>query len=125
MPAIPEPVVVEARAEIIWGKSPEKVLALLQSKGVDDKDALALIDELMAERAMIIRAEGRKKIGWGSVFIAAPVVYYFVSLLMGFLLLKLMGALIVLGLYGIGKIMTGLGMVTRPGKIRGDLANSD
>lgn len=125
MQAIPEPVIVEARAEIIWGKSPEKVLVLLQSKGVGDKEALALIEELMAERAAMIRDDGRKKIGWGIVFVAAPVTYYFAGLWMGFWFLKLLAALIVLGLYGVGKITTGVGMVTRPGKVRGDLANSD
>lgn len=125
MQTIPEPVIVEARAEIIWGKSREKVLALLQQKGIGDKDALALIDELMAERAAIIRDEGRKKIGWGIAFVAAPVTYYFVGLLMGFWFMKLLAALIVLGVYGVGKITTGVGMVTRPGRVRGDLANSD
>ncbi|HEY1108890.1 MAG TPA: hypothetical protein VGE76_09665 [Opitutaceae bacterium] len=117
--------IVEARAEIIWGKSREKVLALLQQKGIGDKDALALSDELMAERAAIIRDEGRKKIGWGIAFVAAPVTYYFVGLLMGFWFMKLLAALIVLGVYGVGKITTGAGMVTRPGRVRGDLANSD
>ncbi len=77
MQNIPEAVAVEARAEIIWGRSPDEVLALLQRKGVGDKDALAVIAKFMRERAASIRADGIKKTVIGSACVLAPVTYYF------------------------------------------------
>jgi hypothetical protein len=125
MHAIPEPVVVEARAKIVWGESSAKVLAFLQTKGVGDKDALALIEELMKERAASIREDGIKKTWIGALFILAPVAYYYASLFIGYWSLKFFAALIVLGAVGLAKLTSGLSMVFRPRAVTGDLANAD
>jgi hypothetical protein len=125
MQHIPETVAVEARAEITWGKSPEQVLAMLQAKGVGDKDALALIEELMKERAASIRGDGVKKTVIGSLFCLAPVSYYFVSVWLGSLNLKFFAGLLVVGVIGIAKLTNGLSMLLRPGSVTGDLANPE
>jgi hypothetical protein len=125
MHTIPEPVVVEAQAKIVWGESSEKVLAYLQTKGVGDKQASALIEELMKERAASIREDGIKKTWIGALFVLAPIAYYFVSLLIGYWSLKFFSALIVLGAVGLAKITNGLSMVLRPRSIKGDLANAE
>jgi hypothetical protein len=125
MHAIPEPIVIDARAKIIWGESPEKVLTFLQSKGVGDKEAFGLIEELQKERAASIRADGIKKTWVGVLFVLAPVAYYFASMYIGYWSLKFFAALIVLGAVGLAKITNGLSMVLRPRAVTGDLANAE
>ena len=124
MHAIPEPLVIDARAKIIWGESPAKVLAFLQSKSVGDKDAFELIEELMKERAASIRAEGLKKTWIGVLLVLAPVVYYYATRFLGHWSLEFFAALIVLGAVGLAKITKGLSMVLRPRAVTGDLANA-
>lgn len=125
MHAIPELIAVEARAKIMWGESPEKIRAYLMSKNVGEKDAAALLDEIVSERAASIRADGLKKIWLGGVFVAAPIVYYFVThLYVGYWSLKFFAALIVLAAVGIAKLTSGISMVLRPRAVRGDLANA-
>jgi hypothetical protein len=125
MQEIPESLIVDARAEITWGRPPQEVLALLQSKGIGDKDAFALLDQLMKERAASIRADGMKKSVIGALFVLAPVCYYFFSLWLGYWSIKLFAALIVLGFVGLAKLTSGLSMVLRPGGVTSDLANSE
>jgi len=125
MQDIPEAIAVEARAEIVWGKSPQRVLEFLQSKGVGDKSALALIETLMSERAAMIREDGIRKIIWGVLFALAPICYYLFSMWLGYWSLKLFAGLIVLGVYGLGKLTNGISMVLRPRSVAGDLANTE
>lgn len=125
MHAIPEPIVVDARAKIFWGESPGKVLAFLQSKSVGDKDAFALIEELQQERAASIRADGIKKTWIGVLFVLAPAAYYFASMYVGYWSMKFFAALIVLGAVGLAKITHGLSMILRPRAVTGDLANAE
>lgn len=84
-----------------------------------------MLDQLMAERAAMIRAEGLKKIGWGVVLALALVVY---CLLIPFLErseMKALSFLVPIGIYGVCKIIKGASMVMRPAGIQGDLANND
>lgn len=118
-----ETIVVDARAKIIWGESPEKVLAFLQSKNVGDKAALELIDALLKERDASIRADGLRKIWVGAGLCAAPAAYYLVSLFVGTISLKLFSVLLLLGLVGLVRLVSGLGMVLRPRGHKGDLSN--
>jgi hypothetical protein len=124
MSAIPEPVVVEARAKIIWGESTQKVLTYLQSKSVGDKEASVLLEDLMKERAASIRTDGVKKVWIGVLFVLAPVAYYLVSKFVGFWSLKLFSGLIVLGIVGIAKLSSGLSMILKPRAVKGDLSNA-
>ena len=125
MQEIPEAIAVEARAEIVWGKSPQRVLEFLQSNGVGDKSALALIEALMSERAEMIRADGIRKMAWGVVFALTPICYYLFSMWFGYWSLKLFAGLIVLGVYGLGKLANGITMALRPRSVPGDLANAE
>jgi hypothetical protein len=125
MQNIPEAIAVEARAEIIWGRPPNQVLELLQAKGVGDKDALALIADLLKERAASIRADGIKKTVVGSLCIVAPIIYYFFSLWLGYWSLKFFAVLIVAGVVGLAKVTSGLSMIVRPQAVTGSLANGE
>lgn len=96
---------------------------MLRQKGASEKDALALIEELMTERATMIRADGVKKSIFGALFTLAPVAYYFFSVWMEDMSIKLFAALLVLGVYGIGKLTNGLTMVFRPRTVTVSLSN--
>jgi hypothetical protein len=125
MHTIPEPIAIEARAKIMWGEPPVKVRAYLMSKNVGEKEAAVLLEEVMTERAASIRSDGMKKIWLGSAFIAAPVIYYFVThLWIGYWSLKLFAGLVVLAAVGLAKLTSGVSLVLRPRAVRGDLANS-
>lgn len=125
MHAVPEDIAVDARAKIMWGESPEKIQAYLMSKNVGEKDAAALMAEILAERSATIRADGLKKIWIGSAFVAAPILYYFVThLWIGYWNLKAFAGLVVLAAIGLVKLTSGIGMVLRPSATRGSLANA-
>lgn len=124
MSSIPEPVAVEARAKLMWGESPTKVLAFLQSKQVEEKVALALLEEVQAERAETIRAEGMTKIWSGALLALLPIGYYFAGRMLGFWLIKLFAGLIVVGAYGLVRLTNGLSMAVRPRAVTGDLSNA-
>lgn len=121
---IPPAVVIDARAKIIWGESPEKVRMFLQAQGVGDQEALALIEACIKERAASIREDGIKKAWAGALFVLAPVAYYYGSQAIGFWSLKLFAGLIVLGAVGAAKITNGLSLALRPRATKGDLAPS-
>ncbi len=126
MQTIPESIAVEARAKIIWGEAPAKVLAFLQTKGIGDKSAFALIAEINAERRREIRRRGFKKICLGVFFASLPVVIYYFKTSRGAesgLGSKGFAAAIVLGFFGLASLTTGLGMFLRPGTTTGDLSN--
>lgn len=125
MQTIPEPVAVEARARIFWGEAPAKVLAFLQTKGIGDKDAFALIAEILAERRGELRRRGLRKICLGAALVSLPVAIYFMKARgaesqMGS---KGFAAAIVLGFVGLASITSGLSMLMRPGANAGDLSN--
>jgi hypothetical protein len=125
MQTIPESVAVEARAKIFWGESSAKVLAFLQTKGVGDKDAFALIDEIEAERRREVRSRGFKKLWIGVFLVSMPVLIYFMKshgaeAQMGS---KGFAAAIVLGCIGLASITNGLSMIMRPSRATGDLSN--
>ncbi len=120
--SVPEPVAVDARAMVFWGRPRADVLAFLQSKGVSDKHALQIVDALWGERASSIRRDGAKVTALGALLVAAPAVYYGVWQRTGSWDLKFFAVLIVLGLYGLNRLTRGLMMLLAPRSIRGDLS---
>ena len=125
MHSIPEPLVIDARAKIVWGEAPANVLAFLQSKSIGDKDAFALIEQLMRERDTEIRSDGRANVWMGILCILVPIIYYILSLLIGYWSMKLFAALIVLGVFGLIRLTKGISMVLRPRGVTGSRANSE
>jgi len=104
--AVPESVAVEARAKIFWGASPDTVLQFLKSNYVEENDARALIEAVLTERAESVRSEGLTKIWSGALLALVPITYYLISwVLLGFLLLKLFTALILIGLFGVARLI--------------------
>lgn len=125
MAAIPESVAVEARAKIVWGATPDAVLKFLMSEKVEAKDALALLKEILTERAEMIRSEGVMKIWTGALLVLVPVGYLLVSLVLGFLVIGLFAVLIFVGLFGVARAANGIFMVRNARTIEGDLSNAN
>jgi hypothetical protein len=125
MSSIPQSVAVEARAKIIWGASADAVLKFLISQNVKEKDALALIEEILTERAELVRGEGVTKIWTGALLVMVPIGYFCIALLLGFLMVKLFACLILVGLFGAARLTRGLLMVRNPRAVSGDLSNTD
>lgn len=123
--SIPKPVAVEARAKIFWGASTATVREYLQSKNVEEEDALALIEEVLRERAQVVRAEGVAKTWTGALLVLVPIGYFLIAQMLGFLMLKLFAGLIVLGLFGLLRLTKGLSMMLSPRSVSGDLSNAD
>jgi hypothetical protein len=124
--AVPESVAVEARAQIFWGKSPDTVLQFLKSNNVEEKDARALIEAVLTERAESVRSDGIRKIWSGALLVMVPISYFFIAwVLLGFLQVKLFGVLVLVGLFGVARLINGLFMARNPRSIAGDLSNPD
>lgn len=123
-PAISEKLKVDARAEIIWGRDPNDVFAMLERNGVGGSEAIAFIEDLLTERAAMIRAEGIKKSILGALCTLAPVAYYFFTVWAGDMSIKFFSALAVVGVFGIGKLTHGLRMVVRPHTVTTSLASA-
>jgi hypothetical protein len=122
--AVPESVAVEARAKIFWGASPDTVLQFLISNNVGEHDARELVEAVLTERAKSVRSEGVTKIWSGALLAMVPVGYFLVSWeLLGFVLLKLLVALGVVGLFGLARLAKGLSMAISPRSVSGDLSN--
>ena len=125
MSSIPQSVAVEARAKIFWGASAETVLEFLMSNNVEVKDALALIEEVLTERAESVRSEGVTKMWTGALLVTVPIGYFFIAVLLGCLMVKLFAGLILVGLFGVARLASGLSMVRNPRSVGGDLSNAD
>ncbi len=126
MGAVPESVAVEARAKLFWGSSPDTVLQFLKASNVDEKDARALIEAVLTERAALVWSEGVTKIWSGALLMMVPVGYFFISsVLLGFVLSNLLVAFGLVGLFGAARLANGLSMAIRPRSVSGDLSNPD
>lgn len=108
MKPLPDSLVTEVQAKVCWGLPRERILEFLAERQVAPAMAVALVDELMAERHQEIREDGLKKIWVGGLLMAAPFAFWFVSVLVGTLLVKLFAGTVILGFYGMFKAITGL-----------------
>ncbi|QJW96677.1 hypothetical protein [Frigoriglobus tundricola] len=124
MGAVPESVAVEARAKNFWGARPDTVLQFLKSNNVGENDARALIEAVLTERAESVRRDGVTKIWSGALLVMVPIAYFFGSWgLLGFVLVKLLVALGLVGLFGLARLAKGLSMAISPRSVSGDLSN--
>lgn len=117
-----EKAIAEARAKIFWGEDAATVIAYLQSEGMPQADAAAIIDSLLKERAENVRASARRGILIGVPLIFIPVAAYFGMESMHFLSLKVLAATVIIGLYGIWKVVRGIVLNFSPHSETGDLS---
>jgi len=102
---------VEARAKVIWGESPKKVIFFLRTRGVGMEEAIQITDEAFAERTAEVRATAIKQIVLGICLLFLPVGGYLVYSAIGGL--SILGMLIfgiasAAGLYGLYCIINGI-----------------
>ena len=102
---------VEARAKVIWGESPKKVIFFLRTKGVSMEEAIQITDEAFAERKAEIRAQAVKQLFLGIALQLVPVGGYLVYKAIGgfsILAMVIFGVACVAGVYGLYCIVNGL-----------------
>jgi hypothetical protein len=113
---------IEARAKISWGDEPNEVVKFLMIQGFSYEEANATVNGLFAERAKAIRRNGVKKIFLGAGLVCVPVVTVIIFLFIGFIFWKILGAAVVVGLWGAWMILRGIIMMVAPKSEPGDVA---
>jgi hypothetical protein len=113
----------EARAKISWGDAPEEVVKFLMIQGFQYGDADAMVKEMFAERAKVIRRNGVKKIFIGAGLVCVPIVAVIVFLMIGFFPIKIFGITVVVGLWGAWTVLKGIIMFVAPKSEPGDVAD--
>src|SRR5262245_27719317 len=81
----------EARAKVIWGDDPDLILNQLRINGFSDDEALAIVQDALAERLASVRGIGFRKIMTGVALIAIPVVAWIMMQSAGIVSIKLVG----------------------------------
>lgn len=125
MRPIPEPLITDARAKIVWGEPVPAVMEFLQKKGVGRTEAQALLAELVSERSREIRRIGLRKLWTGLPLILLPLAYDFFIRVTGHGRAKLYAVFFVAGAYGLFRAIDGLIMVLRPKSVTRDLTKID
>jgi len=102
---------VEARAKVIWGEPPKKVIFFLRTRGVSMDEAIQITNEAFAERTAELRATAIKHILLGICLLFLPVGGYLVFSAIGSL--SILGMLVfgvscAAGLYGLYCIINGI-----------------
>lgn len=113
----------EARAKIFWGDSPEEVVHFMRVRGFTEEEACEFVDGVFEERAATIRGMGVKKILLGCVLVALPIVGYFTFASITAVMVRVVGALAVGGLWGLWLIIKGIMMMMSPRTEPGDVAD--
>ncbi len=94
----------------------------LMRQGIDRQEAQELVEPWYRERIRTIRRNGVTKIVVGTVMLCAPVAFLIVSLMAGTLLLMPFAVTIMIGVWGLCKIIKGIFMFFAPKSERGDVA---
>jgi hypothetical protein len=110
---------IDARARIIWGESPESVRDFLISHGIAATEVDAHIKAFEAERNAEIRKAGVRNVAVGAaILLAAGIIFYpcyryldAVSYTGG---VRLIIAFAIGGLYGLWRLAKGLAHLLRP-----------
>ena len=112
--------IVEARARIIWGDEPSSVRYFLTSNGMPATDADAKLRDLTRERNAEIRRLGVRDVLIGVVLLGGAGVFFYslfrsshmpsVSVRAG----KGYGALVILAIYGLWRLINGIFRLIRP-----------
>jgi hypothetical protein len=113
----------EARAKIFWGDEAEAVVKFLRMNGVSYEEAESIVDSFVGERLAALRGSGVRKIIFGALMVAVPVIAYVIFISMGFIPLKTFACTVVVGLWGAWKVLKGGLMFVFPESETVDLAD--
>jgi hypothetical protein len=112
----------EARAKISWGDSQDDVVKYLMLQGFSAPEAQALVKDLFKERLAALRIKGIRKIAVGCLAMCAPIFAWGAMAHIGIISAKLLGASILVALWGIWELLNGIVMLVAPKMESGDLA---
>lgn len=101
-------VLVQARAKLTWGESPEAVFSFLRTEGLAETEAWEVLESLKKERALAVRSEGIRKIVNGFLLALVPVVTYVALSFVGYRYsLRIYCIPVAVGLYGLWQFVGG------------------
>lgn len=126
---IPDNLITDARAKIIWGEDPLSVRCFLTANGIPVAEAEAKVREFVIERNAEIRKIGTRNLafGGGLIFLGATVFYlvfaHAAHISNGSA--KGCGAAALMVLIGIWKLTDGIFRVTRPKSEHGSIPDID
>jgi hypothetical protein len=104
----------EVRAKIMWGESPEQVIAYLTVQGLSRPEATELTQKIFRERTAIVRSNGIKKIIVGLVLISLPLLAYVLFKSAGRFPIKLSLICYGIGIYGAYLFVSGILNIVAP-----------
>jgi hypothetical protein len=110
-------IMMDARARIIWGESPQAVRDFLVSNGVSIDAADTKLLEFQLERNRELRRIGLRNVLIGGVLTAAAGIALYLSFRVASATSGIVSALAVVllaGLYGFWKLLKGIGYLLRP-----------
>jgi hypothetical protein len=113
----------EARAKAMWGDPPEQITSYLMVQGYNREEAMELTKALVKERTSAVRANGIRKMIIGFCLIWVPVIALIIFLSIHFIPIKIMGAAILVGVYGAYLLLRGGLMAIAPKSEKGDVAD--
>jgi hypothetical protein len=113
----------EARSKIFWGDTRQEAIVSLVGHGISTKEAGMLVDGMLRQRAIAIRANGIRKIFVGIGLIFVPIVSLVIFLLIKFIPIKLFAITVMIGAWGAWMVIKGTFMTVAPRAEPGDVAN--
>jgi hypothetical protein len=107
----------------MWGDTLQEITSYLMVQGYSLAEAQELAGQLLKERTSAVRANGIRKTLAGFGLMWVPVIALIIFLSIGYMPLKLMGAAILVGVYGAYLFLRGLLMAIAPKSEKGDVAD--
>ena len=107
----------------MWGDSQDQVTGYLLLQGFSREEAFEIANTLFKERAAAVRANGIRKFFYGFGLMWVPVIAFIIFRSIGYMPLKIMGAAILTGVYGVYLEIMGILMAVAPKSEKGDVAD--
>jgi hypothetical protein len=118
-----ERAIAETRSKVCWGDAYQEVVKFAMMQGFPREEAMELVNELMAERAKMLREAGIRKIMTGGGMVCLPIASWFGFNAVGFISWKLFGLTVAVGLFGGYILSRGIFMLVMPESESGDVAD--
>jgi hypothetical protein len=119
----PAQVVIEAKAKISWGDSPDMVIKFMMMNGFPVDEARSQVDEMFRDRAATIRKNGLGKMVMSVPLMCVPLGALALFHQIGMFSVKLFGLAMMVGLYGAWLLIKGAIMFISPRSESGDVAD--
>jgi len=114
--------VYEARAKVLWGDPPRQVAVYLMGQGYRKEEALEIVQEMFKERTSAFRAKGLRYLFVGIGLVCVPILYWLVSLALGYIYVTLFLSTVVAGFCGLTMALKGASMLRSPKSQEGNVA---